>query len=70
MPNNENVDVKCPFFMWLSKKSLTCESPVGDKFQTWFETNKERIKWQRQYCDTYEYNKCPLAKLNDDKYKD
>lgn len=70
MPNNENANVICPYFMWHSKKSITCESPIGDKFQSWFDTYKERIKWQRQYCDTYGYHECPVAALNDKKYEE
>ncbi|MBR3295019.1 MAG: hypothetical protein IKI62_02025 [Clostridia bacterium] len=54
----------------MSKKSITCEGPVNDKFQMWFDTYKERIQWLRQYCDKYEYHECPVAKLNDQKYKE
>ena len=70
MPNNENANVICPYFMWMSKKSITCEGPVNDKFQMWFDTYKERIEWLRQYCEKYEYHECPVAKLNDQKYKE
>lgn len=52
----------CPFYRREAKLSIICEGytekqQLGMKF----ENEKEKLRWQQEYCLRYYYPRCPLA---------
>lgn len=70
MPNNTDVDVICPFYMWSTEQSISCEYPDVNKVQLWFDSHILKLKHQGKYCNSFDYRKCPMARLNEEFFKE
>lgn len=68
MPNNEQVDVICPYYLSHAKQSLTCETPWGTRITIRQKSYYHRERWMERYCYTFNYINCPNAQICDKKY--
>ena len=63
------ANTKCPFFIRESELQITCEGIIQEANTiNKFPTEKQKIEFQVQQCFKYP-NECPLARLNEEKYK-
>ena len=66
--------VKCPFFRMPKegrKNSIRCEGVDDEQVMELVFSHTEKKKdWQRTYCNTYTFLRCPYAKLLDDTWKE
>ena len=59
--------IKCPFFVNMTKLSISCEGIESDKLVQWFLTDDQKIEVIENYCNYYP-NGCHLAHILEAKY--
>lgn len=60
----------CPYFQRESEQKISCEGVVKDSTTLLkFCSEEEKRRHRRMYCQSYEYEKCPLAKILHRKYE-
>jgi len=61
---------ECPFYMIEGKKGVKCESPVkGSSLGLNFRMEKSFNRFRDAYCYSMDWEKCPIAKMLNDKYE-
>jgi len=70
MPNNDEVNIICPYFLSATRQSISCEYQDASKAQLWFASHQTKQYYQRKYCETFDYVKCPMARTNDEALMD
>ena len=66
MPNeNSNAIVICPFFHKINRLGIVCDGipALSLRCVTEFMNNEIRDEYIRDYCATYDWMECPLAKI-------
>lgn len=68
MADREWVDIICPFYMRKEGLAIRCGKIVPGTTSTSsrFCTSKELGAWLCKYCKSFDYTKCPFAKLADE----
>lgn len=60
----------CPYFQRESEQKIACEGVVEDSTTLLkFCSEEEKRRHRRMYCQSYGYEKCPLAKILRRKYE-
>lgn len=56
---------KCPFYQSVKGERLVCQGIIlGTRITTtWFPSTRKRMEWQWQYCNTWNYTKCPYYRI-------
>ena len=66
MPNEtHNAMVICPFYHKVSRQGIVCDGvpALSLRCVTEFISNDIRDEYMNDYCATYDWMECPLAKL-------
>lgn len=62
MPNYTGGVAVCPFYQRESGLSIICEGYSPEQQVSMkFNSSKEKLRWQREYCLRFYYPRCPLA---------
>ena len=69
MPNYGTIAI-CPYFQSEDAIHIKCDGIVqthkaSTEFVMRFSSKEQKKDWQRIYCETYEYLKCPYAAMID-----
>lgn len=57
-----NENIVCPFFKDMAKNEIKCEGIIScSAINTW-ENPKNKKEHQEQYCNTFRYSGCSLAR--------
>lgn len=77
MADGGNLPIKarviCPYFLrfTMERRAIVCEGMVaGVQSATVFRRRDEMEKYSERYCETYKYNRCPVARACALKYQD
>ena len=66
MPNeNNNAIVICPFYHKVSRLGIVCDGipALSLRCVTDFHNSEIRDEYIRDYCATYDWSECPLARI-------
>lgn len=72
MPNYGTYAI-CPYFVSEDLLSIRCESIVKENNATnvmRFKNTGMKKAWLSRYCETYQYGKCPYAKILEERYQE
>lgn len=62
MPNYSGGVAVCPFYQRESGRSIICEGYAPEQQVSMkFNSGKEKLRWQQEYCLRFYYPRCPLA---------
>lgn len=68
--NYEDVDILCPFFRELTKKSISCEGLTDDSIiKQWFEIPKNKEIHANVFCKK-SYKSCEIFMMLEKKYEE
>ncbi len=62
------ANVKCPYFVSLTKVSLSCEGIECSKNMQWFEKDEQKKAFMEKYC-CEKYSDCLFYKALEAKYE-
>lgn len=66
----ERFEAYCPFYMGEKVQRIQCEGFNEDnRVQLVFRDELNKAGWQMDYCYTFHYPECPLAKTLNGKYE-
>ena len=61
----------CPFYERETDRSITCEGLRENSVLTMrFPARKDKSAWQEDFCMTFAYRRCPLARACYEKYEE
>lgn len=62
------ADIVCPYYFRTEQRGIRCSHilPESDSLLSCFADSKKKAIWIQTYCSTYEYRRCPLAKIADE----
>ena len=64
----EYIEIKCPYYRRIGNWYIECEGINGSSvISAKFDTYGKRERYRTEYCNQYP-NKCPIAKMLDEKY--
>ena len=61
------ANIKCPYFVALTKVSLSCEGIECGKIMQWFTSDEQKKKYIEKYC-IHSESDCPFYKALEAKY--
>lgn len=77
MADGGNLPIKarviCPYFLrfTMERRAIVCEGMVqGVQSATLFRRREDLEKYCEKFCETFRYNRCPVAKTVGLKYHD
>lgn len=72
MPNYGTYAI-CPYFQSEDMLSIRCEGIVKENNSTnvmRFKNSGLKKAWLKRYCETYQFGKCPYAKVLENNYQE
>lgn len=64
-------EVRCPYYKGGTDREVRCEGPPGVRILiVGFATREDRRAHMARCCTTYEYGRCAVARMIEDRYKE